>query len=110
MYLLVFLCVSFWEPGQTYSNALSFYAKKLLALLLTSSCLQLLSHYICGYPSYLEAMSSIYNLRIHLLWWKEAYGPLGIPRHGWKENNEMDLKKIKWGDVDWIDLAEDRDK
>jgi hypothetical protein len=26
------------------------------------------------------------------------------------DNNEKDLKEIGWGGMDWIDLAQDRDK
>jgi hypothetical protein len=26
------------------------------------------------------------------------------------DNIEMDLREIGWGDLDWIDLAQDRDK
>jgi hypothetical protein len=35
----------------------------------------------------------------------EGRGPLGRPRHIWEDNAEMDL-----GDVDWIHLAQDRDR
>jgi hypothetical protein len=31
-------------------------------------------------------------------------------RHGCVDNNKMDLKERVWGGMDWIDLAEDRDK
>jgi hypothetical protein len=36
--------------------------------------------------------------------------PLGRPRHRRVGNIEMDLGEVGWGDVDWIGLAEDRDK
>jgi hypothetical protein len=36
--------------------------------------------------------------------------PLGRPRRRWEDNNKMDLGKIGWGDMDWIDLAQDRDQ
>jgi hypothetical protein len=32
----------------------------------------------------------------------------GRPRHTWMDNIKMDLKEIGLGDVDWIDLAQDR--
>jgi hypothetical protein len=35
--------------------------------------------------------------------------PLGRPRRRWEDNTEMDLRKIGFGDVDWIHLARDRD-
>jgi hypothetical protein len=32
------------------------------------------------------------------------------PRHGWVDNIKMNLRVIGWGSVDWIHLAQDRDK
>jgi hypothetical protein len=40
----------------------------------------------------------------------EGRRPLGRPRRRWEDNIEMDLREVWWGDVDWIDLAEDRDR
>jgi hypothetical protein len=37
----------------------------------------------------------------------EGRRPLGIPRRRWLDNIRMDLVE---GDVDWISLAQDRDK
>jgi hypothetical protein len=31
-------------------------------------------------------------------------------RHRWLNNIKMDLREIEWGDMDWIDLAQDRDQ
>jgi hypothetical protein len=36
--------------------------------------------------------------------------PLGRPRRRWEDNIKMDLREIGFGDVDWIDLAQDRDR
>jgi hypothetical protein len=36
--------------------------------------------------------------------------PLRRPRRRWVDNIKMDLGEIAWGGVDWIDLAQDRDK
>jgi hypothetical protein len=36
--------------------------------------------------------------------------PLGRPRRRWVNNIKMDLREVGWGDLDWIDLAEDRDE
>jgi hypothetical protein len=36
--------------------------------------------------------------------------PLERPRCGWVDNIRMELAKIGWGDVDWICLAQDRDR
>jgi hypothetical protein len=36
--------------------------------------------------------------------------PLVRPRHRWEDNIKMDLQEVGWGDMDWIDLAQDRDR
>jgi hypothetical protein len=40
----------------------------------------------------------------------EGKSPLGRRRHRWVDNIKMDLLEIGWSGVDWIDLAQDRDK
>jgi hypothetical protein len=40
----------------------------------------------------------------------EGQTPLGIPSHMWVEHVKMDLVERAWGGVDWISLAQDRDK
>jgi hypothetical protein len=32
------------------------------------------------------------------------------PRPTWLNNVKMDLREIGWNDMDWIDLAQDRDQ
>jgi hypothetical protein len=36
--------------------------------------------------------------------------PLGRPRHRWEYNIKMDLQEVGCGSMDWIDLAQDRDR
>jgi len=36
--------------------------------------------------------------------------PLGRPRRRWKDNIRMDLQEVGCGGMDWIDLAQDRDR
>jgi hypothetical protein len=36
--------------------------------------------------------------------------PLGRTRHRWDNNIKMDLKEIFYDGVDWIDVAENREK
>jgi hypothetical protein len=40
----------------------------------------------------------------------EGKRPLGRPRCWWEDNIKMDLRKIGWYGMDWIDLAQDRDQ
>jgi hypothetical protein len=36
--------------------------------------------------------------------------PLGRPRRRWVDNIKIDLREVGCGGVDWIDLAQDRDR
>jgi hypothetical protein len=40
----------------------------------------------------------------------EGKRPLGRPRRGWVDNIRMELGEIGRSGVDWIGLAQDRDK
>jgi hypothetical protein len=40
----------------------------------------------------------------------EGKRSLGRPRRWWVDNTRMDLGEVRWGDVDWIDLAQDRNR
>jgi hypothetical protein len=35
---------------------------------------------------------------------------LGRPRRRWEDNVRMDLQKVEWAGMDWIGLAQDRDR
>jgi hypothetical protein len=40
----------------------------------------------------------------------EGNSPLGRPRCRWVDNIRTDLGEVGWGDVDWIGLAQDRNR
>jgi hypothetical protein len=40
----------------------------------------------------------------------EGKRPLGRPGRRWLDNIRMDLVEVGWGDVDWIGLAQDKDR
>jgi hypothetical protein len=40
----------------------------------------------------------------------EGRRPLGRSRRRWEDNIKIDLREIGFGDVDWIHLAQDRDR
>ena len=45
-------------------------------------------------------------------WWGNLREkrPLGRPRHRWEDNIKTDLQEVGCGDMDWIELAQDRDR
>ncbi|KAJ4428782.1 hypothetical protein ANN_25775 [Periplaneta americana] len=40
----------------------------------------------------------------------EGKRPLGRPRRRWEDNIKMDLREVGYGDREWINLAQDRDR
>jgi hypothetical protein len=40
----------------------------------------------------------------------EGRRPLGRPRRKWLDNIRIDLGELGWSDVDWIGLAQDRER
>ena len=40
----------------------------------------------------------------------EGETPVGKPRRRWEDNIKMDLQEVGSGGMDWIDLAQDRDR
>jgi hypothetical protein len=40
----------------------------------------------------------------------EVKRPLGSPRHRLEDNIKMDLQAVEYGCMDWIDVAQDRDR
>jgi len=40
----------------------------------------------------------------------EGKRPLGRPRHIWEDNIKTDLQEVRCKGMDWIELAQDRDR
>jgi hypothetical protein len=40
----------------------------------------------------------------------EGRRPLGRPRRRWEDNIKMDLREVGCGGMEWIELAQDRDR
>jgi hypothetical protein len=60
-----------------------------------------------GHVARMGEVSGAYNI---LVGRPEGRRPLGRPCSRWEDNNNMDLREIGFGDVDWIHLAQDRDR
>jgi hypothetical protein len=54
-----------------------------------------------------KVVRGAYNILVGRL---EERRPLGRPRRRWEDNSKMDLREIGFEDVDWIHLAQDRDR
>jgi hypothetical protein len=60
-----------------------------------------------GHVARMGEMMGAYNI---LVGRPEGRRPLGRPRRRWEDNTKMDLSEIGFGDVDWIHLAQNRDR
>jgi hypothetical protein len=61
--------------------------------------------------SCLSAVDDHYRNAYRILVGKpEGKWPLGRPRRRWVDNIKMDLREIGWDGMDWIYLAQDRDR
>jgi hypothetical protein len=60
-----------------------------------------------GHVARMEEKRNAYRLLVRK---PEGNRSLGRPRCRWVDNIKMDLVEVGWGDVDWIGLAQDRDR
>jgi hypothetical protein len=49
---------------------------------------------------------------VYRVWVGKPVGkrPLGRPRRRWEDNINMDFQKVRCGGMDWMELAQDRDR
>ena len=60
-----------------------------------------------GHVASMEESRGVYRV---LVGKPEGKRPLGRPRRRWEDNIKMDLQEVGCGGVDWIELAQDRDR
>jgi len=60
-----------------------------------------------GYVARMGEARGVYRV---LVGKPEGWRPLGRPRPRWEDNIRMDLREVGWGCVDWMELAQDRDR
>ena len=53
-----------------------------------------------------EFYKKIYNTNTSI----KSQRPFARPRLRWEDNIEMDLREVGCGDMDWLELAQDRDR
>ena len=59
------------------------------------------------YVTRMGERSGVYRILVGKL---EEKRPLGRPRLRWEDDIKMDLQEVGCGFMDWIELAEDRDR
>jgi hypothetical protein len=88
-----------------YNNTLSCKSRRLILILSSLTSLGFSTWFI---PI---TLSEIKRNEYRLLVGKpEGKRPLGRPRRRWVNNIRTDLGESGWGDLDWIGLAEDRNR
>jgi hypothetical protein len=60
-----------------------------------------------GHVALVEEERNLYRV---LVGKPEVERPLGRARRRWEDGIKMDHREIGWGDVEWIYLAQDRDR
>ena len=60
-----------------------------------------------GHVARMRARRGVYSVSVGR---PEGKRPLGRPRRRWEDNTKMDPREVGWGSMDWIDLAQDRDR
>ena len=60
-----------------------------------------------GHVAHMDEEKGVYRV---LVGRSEGRKPLGRPRHRWVDNIRMDLREVGCGYMDWIGLAQDRDR
>jgi len=60
-----------------------------------------------GQVALMEERKGVYRV---LVGKPEGKKSLGSPRHRWEDNIKMDLEEGGCEDMDWIDVAQDRDR
>jgi hypothetical protein len=63
-----------------------------------------------GWAGHVARMGEKMNAYRILVGKLEGKRSLGRPRSKWVNNIKIDLREIGWDDMDWIDLAQDRDQ
>jgi hypothetical protein len=84
--------------------------KELHDLYSSPSIIRIIKSQRMRWAGHLARMGEKRNAYSLLVGKPEGKRPLGRPRCRWVDNIRMDLGEVGWGDVDWIGLAQDRNR
>ncbi|KAJ4429839.1 hypothetical protein ANN_22043 [Periplaneta americana] len=86
-----------------------FYVEKSIELYSPPDIIRNIKSRCLRWAGYVASMGESRNAYRVLIGRPEGKIPLGTPRRRWENNIKMDLREVRYGDRDWIDLAQDRD-
>jgi hypothetical protein len=84
--------------------------KELYALYSSPNIIRVIKSRRLRWAGYVACMGDRRGAYRDLVGKPEGRRPLGRPRCRWEDNIKMDLREVGWGGIDWIDLAQDRDR
>jgi hypothetical protein len=84
--------------------------KKLRDLYSSPSIIRIIKSRRMRWAGHVARMGEKRNAYRVLVGKPEGKRPLGRSRHRCLDNIKIDLLEVGWGDVDWIGVAQDRDK
>jgi hypothetical protein len=84
--------------------------EELHGLYSSPSIVRVIKERIMRWAGHVARMGEVRGAHNILFGRPEGRRPLGRPRRRWEDSIKMDLWEIGFGDVDWIHLAQDRDR
>jgi hypothetical protein len=93
-----------------YRDRRELHDEKLHDLYSSPSTIRIIKSRRIGWAGHVTRMGEKMNANRLLVGKQEGKRPLGRPRRRWVDNITMDLVEVGWSDVDWIGLAQDRDR
>jgi hypothetical protein len=84
--------------------------KVLYALYSSSNIIQVIKSKRLRWAGHVACVGERWGAYMALVGKPEVRRPFGRPRHRWEDNIKMDIQEIGWGTINWIDLAQDRDR
>jgi hypothetical protein len=84
--------------------------KELYALYSSPNMIPVIKSRRLRWAGYVARMGEMRGAYRALVGKPEGRRPLERPRRRWEDNIKMDLRDFGWGGIDWINLAQDRDR
>jgi hypothetical protein len=84
--------------------------KELYALYSSPSIIRVIKSRRLRWAGHVERMGERRGAYRAMVGKPEGRRPLERPRRRWEDNIKMGLREVGWGGIDWINLAQDRDR